>query len=361
MRYLFLCLVLFSSGMKAQNKGVKFETGTLAEVLAKSGKEKKLVFVDTYTAWCSACKWMDKTTFCDDRVADFMNTHFVNIKFDTEKGEGIEVKKRYPGIYSYPTYLILDTTGREIHRIIGGGVADDFIRKVKAGMNPQTCLSGFERKIETGKRDRDFLLSYLKALDLAGQYREAGEIAALYICSAGEELADSSNWYLFRQYVNGNPWGEEFKKLLTHKNVFIANNGKNTVEEKVNTVLLAGTYELIFGNREYSIGSAKELRKMIRDHHPADSRYMLDLLHLAKAKQAGKVKKIIKITNRGLMEGNMGSMEKCSLFDNIQETIMQQGKAEEQKSWKRTLNKAIRMCPEKQGKIYYQELWIKIR
>ena len=33
-------------------QGIKFETGTWEEVLAKSKEENKIIFVDVFTQWC---------------------------------------------------------------------------------------------------------------------------------------------------------------------------------------------------------------------------------------------------------------------------------------------------------------------
>lgn len=359
MKNIFLwcvCLFLLSSVLVAQQRFVKFETGTLADALVKAKIENKLVFLDTYTSWCSACKWMDKTTFREDRVADFFNAHFVNVKFDTEKGEGIEIKKRYPDIYSYPTYFILDTAGCELHRIIGGGLPDEFIEKVKAGIDPQTCLSGFEQKYKTGNRERDFILSYLDALNLAGQYQEAGVIASQYICSSKENLADFSNWFLFQEYVNGNPWSREFQKLLEYKALLMANNGREVVEAKINAVLLSGAYEMFGERKEYSISAWKEIKKMVGDNHPVNTRYILTILDLIRAKQNEKVKDLVKIVNHRLIEEDLNDRKVYFLLESIQEIVIQKGSEAEKKDWKKTLDKVISVCSDKEGKEHYRGL-----
>ena len=58
------------------------------------------------------------------------NKTFVNAKFDAEKGEGVDVAKRY-SVKAYPTFLILDSDGEEVGRIVGGADADRFIEEVR--------------------------------------------------------------------------------------------------------------------------------------------------------------------------------------------------------------------------------------
>ena len=135
-------LALFSVAAFAQNntketapaakeiKGTVFEKGTLKELLAKAAKEKKYLFVDVYATWCGPCKAMATQVFPQEKVGNYFNKTFVNAKFDAEKGEGIDVAKKY-GVRAYPTFLILDKDGTEVGRIVGGADGDMFIEKVK--------------------------------------------------------------------------------------------------------------------------------------------------------------------------------------------------------------------------------------
>lgn len=47
-----------------------------------------MVFMDCYTSWCGPCKMMAQEVFSREDVGQFMNTRFVNVKLDMEKGEG---------------------------------------------------------------------------------------------------------------------------------------------------------------------------------------------------------------------------------------------------------------------------------
>lgn len=130
-----LLLVLFSAGAFAQGKeastkGTRFEKGTLKELLAKADTAKKYLFVDIYTTWCGPCKAMASEIFPQQKVGAYLNKTFINAKFDAEKGEGIDIAKTYQ-VRAYPTFLILKPDGTEVGRIIGGGEADVFIKKVQ--------------------------------------------------------------------------------------------------------------------------------------------------------------------------------------------------------------------------------------
>ena len=101
-----------------ENAGVKFTEDTFANVQKVAKKAKKPIFVDIYTTWCGPCKYLASKIFPAQIVGDYMNEAFVSTKFDAEKGEGIELAKKY-AVKGYPTMLILDAEGKELGRLVG--------------------------------------------------------------------------------------------------------------------------------------------------------------------------------------------------------------------------------------------------
>ena len=102
-----------------------FTRGKWDEVLAKSIKENKLIFVDIYAVWCGPCKLMARNVFTQKKVADQFNAKFINYMIDAEKGEGITIAGKYQ-VASFPTYLFIDPSGKLIYKIEGAMDADKF-------------------------------------------------------------------------------------------------------------------------------------------------------------------------------------------------------------------------------------------
>jgi thioredoxin-related protein len=127
-KILFLLLGL---GLSLQSFGqIVFETGTWAEVKAKAKKENKMIFVDAFTVWCGPCKWMAKNTFTDPKVGEYYNTHFVNYKFDMEKGEGPKFARDFK-VEAYPTLLYFSANGEVVYRSEGSQDASGFLAEGK--------------------------------------------------------------------------------------------------------------------------------------------------------------------------------------------------------------------------------------
>lgn len=81
-------------------QGVEFRDLTFGQALEQARTENKLVFMDCYTSWCGPCKNMLKNVFTLPEAGEFMNAHFVCVKYDMEKGEGIGLKNSLQSVLS---------------------------------------------------------------------------------------------------------------------------------------------------------------------------------------------------------------------------------------------------------------------
>jgi thioredoxin-related protein len=98
-RLIFPALILLLCGLtfaafttKKENakptESVKWYTWQEAVELNK--KEPKKLLVDVYTSWCGWCKVMDKETFTDPKVAEYLTKNYYCVKLDAEMKEAIE-------------------------------------------------------------------------------------------------------------------------------------------------------------------------------------------------------------------------------------------------------------------------------
>lgn len=150
--FLFFAALTFAQGIKFE-EGSNFKT-----ILAKAKKENKLVFIDAYAVWCGPCKLMVKNIFPLKPVGDYYNEHFVNAKIDMEKGEGIDLAKKY-NVKVFPTYLFINGDGEEVHRTIGYVEEKDFIKFAMDAGDPNKRLTALKQKFEKGEKDPAFLLN----------------------------------------------------------------------------------------------------------------------------------------------------------------------------------------------------------
>ncbi|MBK8351698.1 MAG: thioredoxin family protein [Saprospirales bacterium] len=176
---LSILLILFCTMIFAED-GIRFEEkATWQQVLDKAKKENKFILVDCYTTWCGPCKWMTKEVFPKAAVGEAINPNYISSAFDMEKGEGLELAKKF-NIKNYPTYVFLNSNGEIVHRGLGSMPAEDFIKLCTDALNPDKQYITLRNKYISGNRDIDFLknFSYVAA---DAQDSMANEVFASYL------------------------------------------------------------------------------------------------------------------------------------------------------------------------------------
>lgn len=191
--WLSLCLAVTASFAAAprtdEPSGIKFFTGSWKAVLAEAKRQNKPVFVDIYTTWCGPCKLMAKEAFPNPTVGEKFNTSFVSYQIDAEKGEGIDVAKKY-AVDAYPTALYVSANGDLIHRAVGYGGVKGMMEEAEKALlasRESGSISEMDKQFDDGKRDTDFLATYLQKRAKVGMPN--GEALAAYL-----KVVPESDW-----------------------------------------------------------------------------------------------------------------------------------------------------------------------
>jgi thioredoxin-related protein len=108
-------------------EGIQFVSGSWAEMLVKSKKEHKPIFLDASTSWCGWCKKLKSTSFADKEVAAYFNKNYINYEIDAEHGEGVMLAKKYR-INSYPTLMFIDANEKSLMFSEGYLTAADLLK-----------------------------------------------------------------------------------------------------------------------------------------------------------------------------------------------------------------------------------------
>ncbi|WP_421800207.1 thioredoxin fold domain-containing protein [Haliscomenobacter sp.] len=173
-RFAFFILLLgMGVGLIAQENaaGISFQQGEFQAMLDKAKAENKLIFMDVYTTWCGPCKMLDRNTFSDAQVGSKFNASFVNYKLDAEKGEGINIARKY-AVRAYPNMLFINGQGEVVHRVVGYRPPEELLKdaetaaKLLEGMKP---LSWFDENYGAKKNDKAFMQAYLGKLKESGK------------------------------------------------------------------------------------------------------------------------------------------------------------------------------------------------
>ena len=103
---------------------------TMNEALAKQKEAPKKIMIDMYTSWCGPCKMLDRNTFSNRKLAEYVNANYYAVKFNAEGNEDVNFNgqplsnpkydptksrrrnsqhqlARYFGVTAYPTIVFL--------------------------------------------------------------------------------------------------------------------------------------------------------------------------------------------------------------------------------------------------------------
>jgi thioredoxin-related protein len=113
-----LLIQVSSAGEKNHLRWMSFNAG-----IVEANKTGKKVMIDVYTDWCGWCKKMDKDTYADEGIADYLGAKYVAIKLNAESDIKLQYQgKSYTerelagsfGVSGYPSIIFLAFDGEPI-------------------------------------------------------------------------------------------------------------------------------------------------------------------------------------------------------------------------------------------------------
>lgn len=220
-KLLFICvLVMFTCC--ALGQGTKFLDGEKwSNVLKKAQEENKYIFMDCYTSWCGPCKGLAQNVFPQKKVGDFLNSNFVCCKYDMEKGEGIELYKKYKSnIPGFPTMLVINPADESIvHKVVGYTESDALISALQDGLDGKT-LAVFQKRYDAGERSLGLIKDYCKALDVAYDQDTKEKVVRGYIeVMPLDSLKNKELLEMYLPYLN-NAYAPQFEYVMKNLDAY---------------------------------------------------------------------------------------------------------------------------------------------
>jgi tetratricopeptide (TPR) repeat protein len=156
MRRLIAISMLIALAAAGAHAEVAWETGSWDDILTKAAKEDRFVFVDFYAVWCGPCKRLDKITYQDEAVGEFMNT-MLNVKYDAEKDFGEELADKYK-VAVYPTLILFGPDGKEVDRAVGYLAPEEFIETIQGYTRGIGTIAALRKQLDQDPENVDLLV-----------------------------------------------------------------------------------------------------------------------------------------------------------------------------------------------------------
>ncbi len=183
---LLIGLILILANNTAFAEGMRFidEKKPFSEILQMASQKDQLVMVDFYTDWCSWCKVLDEKTYSTNEVGALAE-NFLSYKINAEKGDGIELAKKY-NITGFPSILFINGSGEEVDRLIGYYPPESFIPVVRDILDNKDTYLSLKKQYKMEPDNPKVAYPYAQKLFDRGQHTEALNIFESIIASDSE-------------------------------------------------------------------------------------------------------------------------------------------------------------------------------
>jgi thioredoxin-related protein len=258
---LILTININAQGIAFEKEDVKWEN-----ILAKAKQENKIIFIDAYTTWCGPCKWMANNIFPDKKVGEIFNAQFVNAKIDMEKGEGVDIAKKY-NVRAYPTYLFVNGDGELVHRSLGGMPAEKFIEVAKAANDPNKQFLTLKKKFDAGQRAPEFLKNLSLAALESQDNKLATQVSIAYL-ETQKDWNTKENMDFVLKFSNSMK-SPAFAYVMKNKEPFIKAFGAEAVEQQLEYTIMSELAGQAY-NREKKSYDLEKAKTYAVQYLPAD-------------------------------------------------------------------------------------------
>ncbi|AUP79978.1 thioredoxin family protein [Flavivirga eckloniae] len=222
----------------AQEKatGIHFFKGSFEEAKTLAKAENKKIFVDVYTTWCAPCKKMTKEVFPDKALGAYYNAHFISIKIDAEKGEGIKIAKDY-NVGGYPTLIYVDSEGKTINKMTSYLGIEEMQRIGESVLQGDSNFEELELKYNQKSISQEELFHYMTALKGKGLYDRAEKAFEQYFLAEVKSGVTLDMFEQIFQYIRSSE-DVPFQYLIENKEKFYQFKNKEKVDEIIRNYYL---------------------------------------------------------------------------------------------------------------------------
>lgn len=166
---LLILVTMMLKPVKAQfDTAIHFNQYSYEEIFEYAKIYNKPVMLYFHIDGCGACIQMERTAFKQRDIYTYINTNFLVYNINTQKGEGIEINKRYQIVLN-PTILFVNQKGNVLDRVEGYPGMLSLYERLQRAVERTKLYDYFRKDYKNGRRNGDFMYQYTYALDANGE------------------------------------------------------------------------------------------------------------------------------------------------------------------------------------------------
>ena len=213
-------------------QGVNFKNIDINTALKLASYSNKAVFCNFSTSWCGPCKQMKKNIYTDSEVGKIMNDKFISLYIDSESQAWKDIAKKM-NINAYPTMVILDSKGQEIHRMKGSMPKNILIKEIESIFDESKKPNAIKDRYNSGERTPELIDQYTMYLMRNIEEEKGYAVVNNYFDSLSKSQKTSKeNWFIYKTYaLNLND--KKAAYFVDNYKDFYATIGKETTDLQV--------------------------------------------------------------------------------------------------------------------------------
>lgn len=282
MKKLTVLLVIFLSAFSSFATEIRFEKSlSWKQIKEKAAKENKMIFFDAYASWCGPCKYLESDVYTDEDVAAYYNSNYINVKFDMENGEGVNLSEEF-GISSYPTLMFFTPQGKLVHKYVGAMEPADFLI---LGIDARDPSKQYFTLKENARNKQLTDAAFLAWVEMADKIEDddKDEIVNVFLQSKKDLVSNAELAKIALLYA-GDLQDQQIRFLYKNQSRIIALPG--WTEEKVKNALYNIVFSRAWRSYERNNDNLDSFKIQFRRFDPQKERYAVKDMQFRKAVSA---------------------------------------------------------------------------
>lgn len=218
-----MSIILCASVFAAKTKSISWQTYETGMKMIEN--EKKKGFLHFYTDWCTFCKIMNKQTFTDAKIINYLNDNFISIRVNAEKQKNIAYKY---GANRFPLTWFLSEDSSSLSNQPGFIPPDKLLEILKFLHTDSFKSMKFSEYIQKTDKQKDGTVSKETAIQKAGAETKA-KLTAEAKTRAFEAFTNQDVFF----GINDASLSDDVIKILTDKIDWLKDNPEVSVAIEV--------------------------------------------------------------------------------------------------------------------------------